>query len=105
MWSDGVLDVNPACHVTVHPVGSAGAKVVLADNFYAFPERVAELALEVEVMSVAPTPVIAFFAFFVGPFRGMRVSFVNSHHPAWDEISCNQQRKGIPSCVPCPRSR
>lgn len=45
MWSDGVLDVNPACHVTVHPVGPAGAKVVLADDFYRFPERVAELAL------------------------------------------------------------
>lgn len=45
MWSAGILEVNPACNVTVHHVGPANNKVVLADNFYKNPERVAELAL------------------------------------------------------------
>lgn len=45
MWSTGILEVNPACSVTVHQVGPAGNKLVLADNFYKNPERVTELAL------------------------------------------------------------
>lgn len=45
MWSAGILEVNPACDVTVRQVGSDNHKVVLVDNFYKHPEKVAELAL------------------------------------------------------------
>ncbi|GKS56864.1 hypothetical protein YTPLAS18_03910 [Nitrospira sp.] len=45
MWSADVLEVNPACNVTVHQIGSAKHRVLLADNFYRYPQRVAELAL------------------------------------------------------------
>lgn len=45
MWSAGILEVNPACDVTVRQVGPDNHKVVLADNFYKYPEKVAELAL------------------------------------------------------------
>lgn len=45
MWSTEVLEVNPACDVTVHRVGSADQKVLLADNFYRHPQKTAELAL------------------------------------------------------------
>lgn len=45
MWSADVLEVNPACTVTVHHVGPANHKVLLADNFYQHPQKIAELAL------------------------------------------------------------
>lgn len=45
MWSSGILEVNPACRVTVQKLGPAHEKVVLVDNFYQHPEKVAELAL------------------------------------------------------------
>ncbi len=45
MWSADVLEVNPACDVTVHHVGTANHKVLLADNFYRHPQKIAELAL------------------------------------------------------------
>ncbi len=45
MWSADVLEVNPACEVTVHQVGPASQKVLLADNFYRHPQKIADLAL------------------------------------------------------------
>ncbi len=45
LWSADVLEVNPDCQVTVHYVGRAKQKVLLADNFYRHPQQVAELAL------------------------------------------------------------
>lgn len=45
MWSAKVLEVNPACSVTVRHIGPAHHPVVLCDNFYRYPERIAELAL------------------------------------------------------------
>ena len=45
MWSADVLEVNPACDVTVHHVGAASQKVLLADHFYRYPQKIAELAL------------------------------------------------------------
>ncbi|RPH79599.1 MAG: hypothetical protein EHM80_07480 [Nitrospiraceae bacterium] len=46
MWSAEVLEVNPSCDVTVHHIGAAKHKVLLADNFYRHPQKVTELALE-----------------------------------------------------------
>jgi hypothetical protein len=45
MWSADVLEVNPHCSVTIHPIGPAGCKVLLADDFYRNPQQIAELAL------------------------------------------------------------
>jgi hypothetical protein len=45
MWSAEVLEVNPACDVTVHSLGPGSQKVLLADHFYRYPEKIAELAL------------------------------------------------------------
>ena len=45
LWSKDVLEVNPQCRVRVDYVGHAKAKVVLADDFYAHPELVGRLAL------------------------------------------------------------
>ena len=41
MWSAEVLEVNPACDVTVHRLGPANQKVLLADRFYRYPEKIA----------------------------------------------------------------
>jgi Family of unknown function (DUF6445) len=45
MWSAEVLEVNPSCDVTVQHIGPANHKVLLADNFYRHPQKLAELAL------------------------------------------------------------
>lgn len=45
MWSAEVLEVNPACDVAVRHIGPANHKVLLADNFYRHPQKIAELAL------------------------------------------------------------
>jgi hypothetical protein len=45
MWSAEVLEVNPACDVTVHSLGPGSQKVLLADQFYRYPQKIAELAL------------------------------------------------------------
>jgi hypothetical protein len=45
MWSAEVLEVNPTCDVTVHHLGPTNQKVLLADNFYRHPQKIAELAL------------------------------------------------------------
>lgn len=45
LWSAEVLEVNPACNVTVHRIGPAQHKILLADDFYLHPQQVSELAL------------------------------------------------------------
>lgn len=45
LWSKDILQVNPDCRVTVESVGPGKHKLVLADHFYQYPERVGELAL------------------------------------------------------------
>lgn len=45
LWSQDILTVNPECRATVHHVGPAKRKVVLADDFYLHPEQVSELSL------------------------------------------------------------
>lgn len=45
MWSAEILEVNPGCDVAVHRIGPAGHKILLADNFYQHPQKIAELAL------------------------------------------------------------
>lgn len=45
VWSADILEVNPDCRVSVHRVGPSKRKVLLADDFYRYPDRVSELAL------------------------------------------------------------
>ena len=45
MWSTDVLEVNPNCEVSWHHLGPPNRKVVLVDNFYRYPQKVSELAL------------------------------------------------------------
>ncbi len=45
LWSSEILEVNPHCKVTVEHVGQGKHKVLLADNFYKHPDRLAEMAL------------------------------------------------------------
>jgi uncharacterized protein DUF6445 len=45
LWSADILEVNPHCQVTMQHVGPGKHKVLLADDFYKYPDRVGELAL------------------------------------------------------------
>lgn len=45
LWSKDILQVNPDCRVTIEQVGPGKHKLFLADDFYQYPEKVGELAL------------------------------------------------------------
>ena len=60
-----MLTINPHCEVTNEQVGQGKHKVVIADHFYQFPEKVLQLALEL--------PYTDRFE-IVGNFPGVRAS-------------------------------
>ncbi len=45
LWSQDILEVNPACEVKVEEVGLGKRKVLLADNFFKHPGEMGRLAL------------------------------------------------------------
>lgn len=45
LWAKEVLELNPDCRVTLQHVGQAKHKALVADDFYAHPEEMARLAL------------------------------------------------------------
>lgn len=72
VWSPDVLAVNPRCTVATHRVGPSGRKVLLADDFYLYPERVSELALNLYYTESRS---------LVGSYPGSRAVITLDTHP------------------------
>jgi hypothetical protein len=60
-----VLDINPNMTITVNHVGNGQHKVVLADNFYLYPDKILALALDLPYTSQFEV---------IGNFPGVRAS-------------------------------
>jgi len=75
---EDALAINPQCKVTIDHIGRGRHKIVLADDFYLYPEQVLQLALEL--------PYTDRFE-IVGNFPGVRASINVDTTPLFEKIS------------------
>lgn len=85
--------INPHCSVSVEYLGQGHHKVVIADDFYQYPEKVLQLALEL--------PYTDRFE-IVGNFPGVRASVNTDPQPLFDKISSLWEVHLYPFFAPQP---
>lgn len=77
-FSDDVLAINPNTTITVEYIGRGEHKVVMADQFYKFPENVLRLALDLPYSNQFE---------IIGNFPGVRASVNLQTQHIFDKIS------------------
>jgi len=90
---DDVLAINPDATVTVEHIGRGNHKVVMADQFYKFPENVLQLALDL--------PYTKQFE-IIGNFPGVRASVNLDTQHIFDKIGELWETKLYPFFNPQP---
>lgn len=77
LWAASILEINPDCKVSIESVGQGKHKVLIADHFYAHPEEVAHLGLNL-YYTHAPT--------LVGSYPGARAVVTLDTRPLIEKL-------------------